>query len=58
VPIIEKEGKGGMCGKATKGTPTEGAGASCKRKSAGRRKKIEESRGGGGAVTPYKLLGQ
>ena len=39
----EKE-KGGMCGKTTKGTPTEEAGAPCKGKSTGKRKKVEENR--------------
>jgi len=39
----EKE-KGGVCGKAAKGVPTEGAGAPCKGKSAGRRKKVEENK--------------
>jgi len=42
---MEEEGKGGACGEATKGTPTEGAGAPCKGKSTGRRKKVEEDRG-------------
>jgi len=50
VPIMGKEGKGDTCSKITKGAPTEGTSAPCKRKSAGRRKKIEESRGGGGGV--------
>jgi len=45
-----KEGKGGACGKATKSTPTEGTGMPCKGKSAGRRKKVEESRGKGGGM--------
>jgi len=45
-----KEEKGGMCGKATKGAPTKGTGMPCKGKSAGRRKKVEESREGGGGV--------
>jgi len=45
---MRKEGKGGTYGKATKGAPTEGAGMLCKGKSAGRRKKVEESRGGEG----------
>ena len=50
MPIIEKKGKGGVCGKATKGAPTEGASTPCKGKSTGRRKKVEESRGGGGGM--------
>ena len=45
-----KEGKGGGCGKATKGTLTEEASMSCKGKSAGRRKKVKESKGGGGGT--------
>jgi len=42
-----EEGKGGVCGKAAKGAPTEGASMPCEEKSAGRgrRKKVEESRG-------------
>ena len=40
-----EEGKGGVCGKATKGALTEGAGTPCKGKGAGRGKKVEESRG-------------
>jgi len=43
-----KKGKSGIYGKATKGTPTEGASMLCKGKSAERRKKVEESRGGEG----------
>ena len=39
-----EEEKGSACGKATKGTPTEGAGVSCKGKNTGRRKKVEESK--------------
>jgi len=39
-----KKGKGGICSKATKGTPTEGASMPCKGKSAGRKKKVEEDR--------------
>ena len=35
--------KGSMCGKATKGIPTEGASVPCKGKSTG--KKVEESGG-------------
>jgi len=45
VPIIGEEGKGSMCGKAIKGALTEGASMLCEGKSAGRRKKIEKSRG-------------
>jgi len=50
VPIIGEEGKGSACGKATKGTPIEGASASYKGKSAGRRKKVKESKGGRGSA--------
>jgi len=50
VPIIGEEGKGGACGKATKGTPIEGASAPYKGKSAGRRKKVKESKGGRGSA--------
>jgi len=45
VPIIGEEGRGSVCGKAIKGALTEGASMPCKGKSAGRRKKIEKSRG-------------
>jgi len=45
-----EEGKDGICGKATKGTSTEGAGTLCKGKSTGRRKKVKESRGGRGGM--------
>jgi len=45
VSIIGKERKGGVCGKAAKGAPTEGAGIPSKGKGAGRGKKAEESRG-------------
>jgi len=49
VPSVEKEeerGKGGTCGKATKGTAGEEAGAPHKGKGAGREKKgSEASRG-------------
>ena len=45
-----KEGKSGTCSKVTKGTPTEGASVPCKGKSTGRRKKIKESKGGGGSA--------
>jgi len=43
VSVIREEGKGGACGKATKGIPIEGASMSCKGRSAG--KKAKESRG-------------
>jgi len=41
-----EERKGSTCGEATKSTPIEGAGAPCKGKNTGRRKKVEESRRG------------
>ena len=50
MPIIGEEGKGGTCGKATKGTPIEGASAPYKGKSAGRRKKVKESKGERGSA--------
>ena len=50
MPIIEEKGKGGVCGKATKGTPTEGASMPCKGKSTGRRKKVKESKGRRGSM--------
>jgi len=40
VSIVGKEEKG-----STKGIPTEGASTPCKGKGAGKRKKVEESRG-------------
>jgi len=42
--------KGDMCGKATKSTSTEGAGAPCKRKGTGKRKKVKESGGRRGSA--------
>jgi len=49
VPVMEKERKNrrksGTYDKATKSTPTKGAGASCKEKGTGRRKKVEKDRG-------------
>jgi len=42
---VEKEEKGSMYGKATKGTLTKRTGIPCKEKSAGRRKKVKESKG-------------
>jgi len=39
-----EEEKGGVCGKAAKGIPIEGAGTPCKGKSTGRRKKVEEDK--------------
>ena len=50
MPIIGEEGKGGTCGKATKGTPIEGASVPYKGKSAGRRKKVKESKGERGSA--------
>jgi len=47
---VGEEGKGGVCGKATKGALTEGAGGPYKEKGAGRRKKVEENRGGRGSM--------
>jgi len=44
VSIIEREGKGGTCGQATKGALTKEASAPYKEKSAGGRKEVEESR--------------
>jgi len=44
-----KEGKGGAYGKAIKDIPTEGTGTPYKEKSTGRRKKVENKGGGGGA---------
>jgi len=58
VSAVGKERKGGACGKAAKGAPTEGAGTPCKRKGAGRRKEIKESRGRRGGIMPYKCLGK
>jgi len=46
----ERRGKGGMCGKATKGITREEAGASHKGKSTGRREEAEESRRGRSGV--------
>jgi len=43
-----KEGEGGACGNATKGTAREETGAPCKGRSAG--KKVEEGGTGGGGV--------
>jgi len=40
---MEEEGKDSICGKATKGIPTEGASIPCKGKSI--KKKVEEGRG-------------
>ena len=45
-----EERKDGMCGKATKGTPTGGASVPCKGKGAGRRKKVKKNRGGRGST--------
>jgi len=45
-----EEGKGGACGFATKGIPTEEASTPCKEKSIGRRKKVEKSREERGSV--------
>jgi len=42
---VGEEGKDGAYGKAMKGAPTEGTGMLCKRKGAGKRKKVEKSRG-------------
>jgi len=45
VSIVGEEGKGGMCGKATKDTAREEAGALYKGKSIGKGEEVEESRG-------------
>ena len=45
-----EERKGGICGKATKDAPIEGASTPCKGKSTERRKKVEESRERRGGV--------
>jgi len=41
---MEKERKGNLCGKVTKGIPTEEASVLCKGKSIGKRKKVEEGK--------------
>jgi len=48
---MEKEGKGNVCSKVTKGIPIiEGASALCKGKSIGKRKKVEKGRGRRGST--------
>ena len=42
--------KGSTCGKTTKSTPTKGAGAPCKGKGIGRRKKVEKGRERRGSI--------
>ena len=42
VSVIGEEEKDSICSEAAKGAPTEEAGAPCKGKSTGRRKKVEE----------------
>jgi len=48
--IVGEEGKGSVCGKATKGAPTKGAGMPYKGKNTERRKKVEKNRGRRGSA--------